>query len=113
MVITRAAKITIESPDAEPDKDKDYVDVLDTNNSVRRNESSIRPFNHQIYTFKQSKIALTSFYDKMQMIDKVNCVPYGYNPTNEIPETSPVAEPNEEEECDVDVEMLVGIMKQL
>ena len=61
---------------------KEYVDVLDTNKSISRDASSIRSFNHQIYTFKQSKIALTSFYDKMQMINKVNCDTYGPNPNN-------------------------------
>ena len=46
----------------------------------------IRSFNHQLNTVKQNKIALTYFYDKMQMTDKINCVPCGYNPSNIIPE---------------------------
>ena len=62
---------------------KGYVDVLDTHKSIRRDVSSISSLNHQIYACKQNKIALTSFCDKMQMIDKVNCVPYGYNPSSE------------------------------
>ena len=76
---------------------KDYVDVLDTNKSIKRDASSIRSFNHQIYTFKQSKIALTSVYGNMQMTDNVNCVPYGYNPSNEKPVEIPDAEPGEEQ----------------
>jgi hypothetical protein len=39
---------------------------------------SIRSINQQIYTIKQNKIALTSFYDKMKMLDFINCIPFGY-----------------------------------
>ena len=63
-------------------KHKDYVHVLETNEPAKRDIISIRSFNHQLYTHKtEDKIALSSFYDKMQMIDSVNCVPFGYNPT--------------------------------
>ena len=61
-------------------KHSDYVNTLKTNEIARRNVVSIRSFNHQLYTYKQNKIALTSFYDKMKMIDHINCVPYGYQP---------------------------------
>ncbi len=61
-------------------KHSDYVNTLKTNEIARRNVVSIRSFNHQLYTYKQNKIALTSFYDKMKMIDPINCVPYGYQP---------------------------------
>jgi hypothetical protein len=57
---------------------KDYQDVIDTNIPLIKNVTSIRSFNHQLYTFKQPKVALTSFYDKMKMIDAINCVPFGY-----------------------------------
>ncbi len=63
-----------------------YVDVLDPNNSIRRYVYSISYFNHQIYTYKQSNIALTPLHDNMQMIDTVTCSPYGYNPSNTIPQ---------------------------
>ena len=89
---------------------KDYEEVMNTSKSIRRDVTSIRSFNHQIYTFKQSKVALTAFYDKMQMIDKINCVPYGYNPSTEIPETIPDAEPDEEDDFTSEEEMLLDRM---
>ena len=57
---------------------KDYVDVISTDCVAVRDVVSIRSFNHQLYTFKQAKIALTSFYDKMCMINRNDCVPFGY-----------------------------------
>ena len=57
---------------------KDYVDVISTDSVAVRDVVSIRSFNHQLYTFKQPKIALTSFYDKMCMINRNDCVPFGY-----------------------------------
>ena len=89
---------------------KDYEEVMNTSKSIKRDVTSIRSFNHQIYTFKQSKVALTAFYDKMQMIDKINCVPYGYNPSTEIPETIPDAEPDEEDDFTSEEEMLLDRM---
>ena len=56
----------------------DYVAVLQTNTPLEKSVMSIRSFDHQLYTFKQSKKALTSFYDKMIMVDEVNCIPFGY-----------------------------------
>ena len=48
-------------------KHKDYVDVLETDEPAKRDIISIRSFNHQLYTHKTpDKIALSSFYDKMQ-----------------------------------------------
>ena len=64
---------------------KDYVNVLETNNSVSKAVTSIRSFGHQLYTYKQDKIALTGYYDKQYMIDSIICVPFGYkfsNPPN-------------------------------
>ena len=57
---------------------KDHQDVLQDNQPKTRAVTSIRSFNHQIYTFQQTKVALTSFYDKMVMIDNINCHPFGY-----------------------------------
>ncbi len=56
-----------------------FTHVLETNSPVKRNVAGIRSFNHQLCTHTQEKIALTSFDDKMEMIDSVNCVPFGYN----------------------------------
>ena len=39
---------------------------------------SLRSFSHQNYTYKQNKVALTSYYDKMELKDPINCVPFGY-----------------------------------
>ena len=57
---------------------KDYVDVISTNKVIMRDVVSLRSFNNQIYTYKTPKIALSSFYDKMCMLDSVECVPFGY-----------------------------------
>ena len=58
----------------------DYQEVLNTNQSKDRTVMSIRSFDHQLYTYEQTKTALSSFYDKMQMVDAINCVPFGYAP---------------------------------
>ena len=59
-----------------------YANVTETNEALKKEVVSIRSFNHQLYTCKQHEIALTLFYDKMQMIDNINSIPYGYNPIN-------------------------------
>jgi hypothetical protein len=56
----------------------DYKKVLDTGESESRHTTSIRSFNHQLHTIRQNKLALTSYYDKMQMLDNINCVPFGF-----------------------------------
>ena len=60
----------------------DYLNVLRTDQNEKRNVCSIRSFNHELFTFVQEKVALTSYYDKMNMIDYNTCVPFGYNPSN-------------------------------
>ena len=62
---------------------KNYVDVISTNKVVKKDVVSLQSFNHQIYTYKRSKIALTSFYDKMCMLNSNDCVPFGYVKPNE------------------------------
>ena len=57
---------------------QDYVDVWKTNKSISKEVIGIRSLNHQIYTYKQDKVALTSYYDKMFMTDGNTCTPYGY-----------------------------------
>jgi hypothetical protein len=57
---------------------KDYVHVLETNEKIDKTVTSIRSFNHQLFTYVQNKTALTSFYDKMVMTDSNTCVPFGY-----------------------------------
>jgi hypothetical protein len=57
---------------------KDYVHVLETNEKIDKTVTSIRSFNHQLFTYVQNKTALTSFYDKMHMIDSNHLVPFGF-----------------------------------
>ena len=57
---------------------EDYTKVLTTNEPISKTVTSIRSFDHQLYTFRQDKVALTSFNDKMIMVDSNTCVPYGY-----------------------------------
>ena len=60
-----------------------YQNVLETDEPAKRDIISIRSFNHQLYTHKTAdEIALSSFYDKMRMIDNISCVPFGYNPVS-------------------------------
>ncbi len=56
----------------------DYCNVLNTNKSISRNVCSIRSFNHHLFTYVQTKTALTSFYDKMKLTNFNECVPYGF-----------------------------------
>ncbi|MFM7987949.1 MAG: hypothetical protein ACKPKO_52410, partial [Candidatus Fonsibacter sp.] len=78
-------------------KHDDYIHVKDTNKPIINEVVSIRSFNHHIYTYKQKKVALTSLYDKMKMVDNNNNIPFGYNPSNEIPEIAPDVDTDEEE----------------
>ena len=57
---------------------QEYIDVIDTNKPIKKDVFSIRSFNHQLFTYYQSKVALTSYYDKMYMKDKNNNIPYGF-----------------------------------
>jgi hypothetical protein len=57
---------------------KDYVHVLNTDEKIDKTVTSIRSFNHQLFTYVQNKTALTSFYDKMVMTDSNTCVPFGF-----------------------------------
>ena len=58
----------------------DYHEVLTTEESQTRKIYGIRSFNQQLFTVMENKVALTPFYDKMQMIDEIKCEPYGYSP---------------------------------
>ena len=60
----------------------DYLKVLETDKLEVRKVCSLRSFNHELFTFVQEKVALTSYYYKMNMIDYNTCVPFGYNPSN-------------------------------
>ena len=46
----------------------------------------------------------------MQLIDNISCAPYGYNPSNKIPQEKPDAEPNKEDIVNDEEEMVLGAM---
>ena len=56
----------------------DYVKTKESSVNIEKDMTTIRSFKHRIYTIKQTKTALSSFYDKMRMIDDSNCVPFGF-----------------------------------
>ena len=55
-----------------------YHKVLTSGESIKKDVVGIRSFQHQLYTVKTSKTALTSYYDKMFMVDNNTCAPFGY-----------------------------------
>jgi hypothetical protein len=57
---------------------QDYIDTIVTDKILKKEVVSLRSFNHYIYTYKQPKVALTSFYDKMYMVNRYDCSPFGY-----------------------------------
>ena len=59
---------------------KAYKKVLDDGNTVSRITTNIGSFNQQLFSFDTNKIALNAHYDKLYMIDKINCQPFGFNP---------------------------------
>ena len=67
---------------------KKYNEVIETSDPDKRiltkEVTAIRNFDHKIYTCTTKKVVLTGYYDKMQMIDSVDCVPFGYKKINNI-----------------------------
>ena len=57
----------------------DCVNVLQNQEVISKEVTSIRSFNHSLFTYVQNKTALTPYYDKMQMINNIDCVPFGYS----------------------------------
>ena len=55
-----------------------YKNTLDTDEIVRREVTGIRSFNQELFTTSNMKDCLSSYYDKMMMINKIDCVPFGY-----------------------------------
>ena len=58
---------------------KEYQKVLEEGNTTSRIITNIGSFNQQLFSFNTDKIALNAFYDKMKLVDKINCEPFGYN----------------------------------
>ena len=55
----------------------DYKRVLDSNQTQTRTIYGFRSFNQQLYPTCEDKIALSSFYDEMKLIDSINCESFG------------------------------------
>ena len=55
----------------------DYHDVMTTTEPQSRKTYNIRPFNQQLFTALEEKQSLSPFYDKMRLLDAINCEPYG------------------------------------
>ena len=64
---------------------QDYVDVLETDEPVRRDVASVRSFNHQLCTHTQNKVALASHYDTVKMLNAIDTVTFGYAPSGHSP----------------------------
>ena len=56
----------------------DYINVCNTTVPINRDITSFRSYKHEVFTIKQNKTCLSSFYDKMYMVDSNNCTPYGF-----------------------------------
>ena len=61
---------------------EDYVKVLETNEPEIRKVMGFRSYDHEVITYLTPKIALSSFYDKMEMVDHSNCLPFGFFSNN-------------------------------
>lgn len=57
---------------------QDYINVIETNIPINRDITSFRSYKHEVFTIRQNKTCLTSFYDKMYMVDQKNSVPFGF-----------------------------------
>ena len=55
-----------------------YEEVLQEGNLAKREVTTIGSFNQQLFTFNSPKLLLNAFYDKMKMLNKIDCEPYGY-----------------------------------
>ena len=58
----------------------DYINTKDNNKILPKTVTSLRSFNHQIFTYEEEKTALTPFYDKMVMLNADDNIPFGYDP---------------------------------
>ena len=61
-----------------------YKKVLDEGNTTSRVTTNIGPFSQQLFSFDTNKIALNRCYDKLYMIDKIHCPPFGFAPTEDF-----------------------------
>jgi hypothetical protein len=61
---------------------KVYKNTLETDKTVRREITSIRSFNQELFSTSTEKDCLTSYYDKFRMLNNIECEPFGYNFNN-------------------------------
>ena len=63
---------------------KNYYNTLMSDIPEVKVTTTLRSFDHEIYTYTSNKVVLTSYYDKMRMINSIDCVPFGYKNINNI-----------------------------
>ena len=71
----KAKGVTLKDTDI---KHQLYLDCFNTNKMVSVKQFRIGSRNHQLYSFKGSKVALTNNDDKRVWIEKNRSVPYGH-----------------------------------
>ena len=59
-------------------KHGDYMHTMTTNEQLSRNVVALSYHNHKIRTIKNPKITLNNFHGKMQLINCIDCVQFGY-----------------------------------
>ena len=58
---------------------KDYKDCVFNRKTLVVEQKGIKSFNHELYTVKETKLALTSFNDKRYILeDGINSYAYGF-----------------------------------
>ena len=62
----------------------DYKNAVETNETQTRPIYGIRSFNQRLFATFENKVVLSSFYDKMVLVDRVNCIPFGCNPKSMV-----------------------------
>ena len=69
-------------PKATVDKDmkfESYEDVLKKGSLATREVTNLGSFHQQLFTLvTKQKIVLNGFYDKMKMLNQIDCEPYGF-----------------------------------
>ena len=60
----------------------DYTHVLNTGEHINKDVYAIRSMEHKVYTIKTNKTCLTPWYDKIEVVHNMNCVPFGYKGNN-------------------------------
>jgi hypothetical protein len=62
----------------EPYPSRYIKNTLDTDKTVRREITSIRSFNQELFSISTEKDCLTSYYDKCRMLNNIECEPFGF-----------------------------------